>query len=164
MAKGKWQGLKGKLRRFVPDMTFQDRVDDVKKVWVKLKPQEMGEELKKLKLRKIAIEDEEKEINLKVEALSQLLCDWMEREEIESFRLASGGVITNVVTPYPRVTDETEFMEWLKENEPDEKLKLPWPSLDRIVRTRLEEGQPLPQGVEVFIKDSAKLYGGRAND
>lgn len=157
----RWGKLKDKLRQFVPEPTYQDAVDEIKKVWVKLSPKEMGEEFKGLKLRKIEISDEEKEINMKIEALSQLLVEWMEREEIESVRLDSGGVLTQTLSPYPRVVDEEQLLAWLREEHPTERLKLPWAVLERIVRERLEEGHPLPDGVEVFLKNSVKLYNAK---
>ena len=158
---GKWAKLKDSLQRFMPEPTFQEQILTAKKSWKALKPNELGEALKAQKIRKMQLEDEVKDTNVQIEALSEMLIEWMNLQEIDSFRLATGGVITNVVTPYPTVVDEDKLLAWLGQEEPTERLKLPWPTLARIVRERLEQGHPLPEGVDVFYKEAAQVYGGK---
>lgn len=163
----KWKKLKTSLRQFTLESSYQDKIDVLKERFRKFDPtKQLAEMFKVAKKDKERIKIELENVNADIEAISQLLLEHMQENNLEAIELATGGRISEVVTPYPQVKDEALFLKWLKKEQPDEhkRLKYPWPSLDRMVRERLDEGETMPPGVDAFYKNTVRLYGGNSGE
>jgi hypothetical protein len=158
---GKWTAFKGKLQHYVEESDYQEKVDDEKQTLIKKSPQQLAENLKDLKNAKKEFNASLYRVNLEIEATQQLLLEWMEANGMDSIRLQSGGLFSERLEPYSSVIDKEKLKEWVKKQKMNHLLVLPWSMLNSMVKERLMNGETLPPGVEVFIKTSLSMYGGK---
>lgn len=99
------------------------------------------------------------QINLRIEAYEQLL-DASQDEQAPGWgthgvkdnavRLPSGDTVRVNREPYGKVMDKEQFRLWCIANGYESQLQL-WPStMNAIVKERLKEGEPPPDGTEAF--------------
>lgn len=98
-------------------------------------------------------------INIRVAALEQLLCDsqdakaegWGQYGVAENaLRLPDGSTVRVQAEPYGKVVDKEAFRLWCLENGYERQLQL-WPAtMNAIVKERLLQGEPEPDGVEAY--------------
>lgn len=154
----KWAKLKEEFEAFQHETPYQERVDEAKDAFKDFGPKELAEKFKEVKDAIKASKDQTEQLTVTLEGLSQLLLVRFEALGFTSVKLDSGGTLSEWISPYSHVKDRDTFYTWLKENRPWERLTFPAPSLDRMVRELLEEGQPPPPGVEVFVKNRVRLW------
>lgn len=106
-------------------------------------------------------EDIEKVVNLRLEALDQILVDNLEGED-ESKIVNSLGTFSLVDSPYPKVADKPAFLGWVRETDQEEILSVNYQTMAAIVKAKIEKGEELPAGVEVFIKTTVRWTRPRA--
>jgi hypothetical protein len=161
---GRWTHLKGKLPELIAEGTWYDRVRARQKQLQGLPIADLGEHLKKRRKEKDAITEQLSEINLEIEAAQNEILAEMDRLGVESLKLASGGSLFLRYEPYSKVTGMEELKTWMKKNKMTELLTVNWQTLNAVVKERFEEGQAAPSGVEVFLKTSLSLRGGKDRD
>lgn len=103
----------------------------------------------------------QEDVNVRFEAVTQLLTASQEAAEPEwgkygvaenALRLPTGDTLRVQPEPYGQVKDKEAFREWCLANGYERQLQL-WPStMNAVCKERLLEGQPLPDGCDVFIK------------
>lgn len=97
------------------------------------------------------------EVNLRIEATSQLMLEQMEDEDLTSIRLTNGRHISTYYEPYGKVVDKEAFRQWCINNGLEKSLQL-WPStMNSITKQRLLEGQPEPDGVTAYAKPVIRM-------
>lgn len=159
-----------KLLKDVPrlrpdDEKYQDRVDERKREITERTCAQLTARYRQLRLEKDRLEAKEKELNLTLEAVTQMLTDAFETEDITKLTLVDENHDEYTVSIYPtpyasldkREDERKKFMEWVKKQELEGRLSLPWQTLNSIVKERLVAGQPMPPGVKLFNKPTAKL-------
>src|SRR5688572_20066949 len=112
-----------------------------------------------------ALRDEKEEIqaalydvNLRLEATTQLMADQFENEGIASLKTDSGRSISVYLEPHPQVVDKEAFRRWC-DADPDLRLKMMlWPATTaKLVKDRLLEGEPEPPGVTTFAMTNVMM-------
>jgi len=171
---GKYSGLRGKVPAFVEESSYQEKINAEKQKILGVTTGE-GANVNRLaaffasnKAAKDALEKQVSEINLRLEALSQLLCDALEEQSMEKVTLSSGATGYIQDTPYPTVKDRVALYEW-GEKEFGKKawremLTMNYNTLKAITSERLIGGKPAPNGVEVFLKTQFRLRGGNGDE
>lgn len=180
MAKGKWDFLREKYKRMPLEATQQERIDAVlqgiapKRFRDPLRIECLGDEKvqdlenKELKdfyvwLRKRAdnLEAKLKALKLEIEAVTREFVNRMDEDGATSISFSDGVSIGCSVEPYPFVTDDAALKKWLKDNDMESMLTLNYGTMASLVKERLEGkvNEPLPDGVDVFMKDKLACRG-----
>lgn len=163
-----WEGFKGKIPQWEGEGDWMERVRRRKEEFLlgsenteKLETNvDIGRFMVGLSARKEEISDEEKEINLNLEALQQILSERFENEGMQSMRLTSGHLLYLQDEPYAKVDDKDKTNQWFVEQDMDVMRQVPWTSLNALVKERMKNLQPLPDGVSVYMKTSVKVRKG----
>lgn len=119
-----------------------------------------------LRYEKQVQEAAEKALNLKIEACTQLLVASQDRGDEgwgkygvkdNALRLENGDTIRVHAEPYGQVKDKEAFRLWCIANGYERQLQL-WPStMNALAKERRVNGDPDPDGVEVFRKEQVKF-------
>ena len=98
-------------------------------------------------------------VQTQIDALTLLFTQRMEEEDVTSLTFTDGVVLGVSVEPYPTVNDPTLFYKWIKETGQEELLTLHPSTLAALTKQRLLEGESIPPGVEVWMKDKLRPRG-----
>ncbi len=162
MAKnGKWAGFRDKLQPFKQEDSWQQKIDEVKSQFVGCDTAELARALVMARNFKQDLETQVKSYNTEIEALSQLLVDNLESSEIQKVGLSTGETVYLQSEPYTSTKDQKACMAWLRKKKLTSMFTIHWRSLNSLVKEMLIDGQPIPDGVEVYYKTSARITGGR---
>lgn len=172
MAKGKYSSVIGKLEKEAPaDPSWQERVEEAKKEILDGAtpvPESLGKEYAKWRRVKADIQDELSVINLKLEALEQLLIDSQDQDvpgwglygaQPNAMRLANGSVIAVNWEPHAKVEDPAVFRQWCVDNGLEMSLRLMPMTTESIARERLLAGLAPPDGVAVKARPKISFTG-----
>lgn len=161
--KRKWEDFKGKLPKYTGgEVDYIVRVTNRKLELLEefQKTVDFADYLKKNNLRKEELEKELSDVNLNLEATQQILAERFENEGTQSIRLSSGELFYLEEVPYTQVKDKHAVNNWFETNNMKEMFSVNWNSLNALVKERLQSGQPLPEGVDVFMKTTVKMRKG----
>lgn len=92
-------------------------------------------------------------------ALTYLFCQRFEEDDVTSMKFASGVTLGESIEPIPNVKDRTALITWIKETGQEDLLTLNYQTLASITKAALLEGQPIPPGVEVWMKQKLTARG-----
>lgn len=159
---GKYDRLLAGLPRLIGhDAKHQEKINAVKAAMLKEIPRQASVFVAyyaAIKAEKEAAEVVTKEINLRLEAISQLMSEQYEVEGTTSMRLAEVGLASIYYEPSHQFIGDTAeqkaysknvFRLWCIANGYESQLQL-WPStVDTILKERLEAGEPDPDGLIV---------------
>lgn len=157
---------KKNLVRYQPDNTpFQQKVDEAKLDFRSHNreggPLEnkvtMAKELRKIIRSKEELETQISELNVKIEALNQMLVDELEDEGITKFTLPEGLTTYQEQRVYVAIQDKEKFYEWIDANGLDDLYTVHSSTASALVKERLENGQELPPGAAAFLKASIRF-------
>lgn len=101
------------------------------------------------------IEDKRSLAQLQKEAIEQELLKAMEDEDMTSFKTTSGLLYTQA-EPYSVVKDKVAYHEWIKKRKLGKLMQVLWQTTNSMVKDMLLEGEPLPPGIEAFMKTSIR--------
>lgn len=103
------------------------------------------------------IKEWQSNVQLLLDAYTELMIDQMEVEGMKAIRLTDGSSVTTYEEPYGQVKDKEAFRQWCITNGYGNQLQL-WPAtMNAMVKERLILGQPEPDGVEIFSKTVIRL-------
>jgi hypothetical protein len=68
------------------------------------------------------------------------------------FRLQDGTSLSLKDDPYPQVIDRDAFHKWVHEQSKEDLFSVHYQTMASLVKEYLEDGQPTPPGIKVFIK------------
>lgn len=103
------------------------------------------------------IKEWQSNVQLLLDAYTELMIDQMEVEGMKAVRLTDGSSVSTYEEPYGQVKDKEAFRQWCIANGYANQLQL-WPAtMNAMVKERLMQGQPEPDGVEVFSKTVIRL-------
>jgi hypothetical protein len=168
MAGSKYAHLKGKFKRLTPGEATQsdDKEPDELEADLKfldmvlLRKQELIAEYGALtstfvaqKFRDARIKKDEydrggAELNVEVEALKELMKETLEFEGASGVKLADGYQVTSRDTVVGVVTDKQAFHKWCVENDLLPLMRLPSPTVSKLIKERAENNQAFPDGAE----------------
>lgn len=97
-----------------------------------------------------ALKAQQSEISQRLEALTRVIEETMAAQELESV-VIDGYRWTRTPEPYPTVKDKAANLAWARIHMPDA-LALHASTLKAVCKDALTKGDPLPDGVEVFLK------------
>lgn len=152
---GKWTNLKGTVQKFEQEPSYQQEIDEHKQALVGHTKLQLCEELYDEDLAKKRLEAELHTCNARREALSQLLLERLEADGDSKFVNAFGTFYV-ADDPYSKVVDKLSYLAWVREQGLEALLTVPYQSTNVQVKERLEAGEPLPPGVEVYIKSAVR--------
>ena len=163
---GKYTKLRGKVPAFQEESPYQEKINAAKQALIGTESGE-GANVNKLaaifsgiKQLKDSLEDKISEFNVQLEALSQLLCEALEDQQIEKITLASGATGFIQDTPYPVVKDKDAVLAWIKKEKMQALLGVNYQTLKGLTNERLVAGKPCIPGTEVFLKTQFRLRNG----
>lgn len=101
------------------------------------------------------------QLNLEEEAYTRAFIDRFEEAGTTKVDFENGTQIGVSVEPYPFVKDQAAMLAWIKKNGMEAMLTLNWQTMASMVKDRLsgKVKEPLPDGVEVFMKDKLSCRG-----
>ena len=161
---GKWTALmEGRPLYRGVEPRYQDKVEAVKAPLktAQLSPAAIASEVVGLRAKKASKESELSEINLLLEAHHQLLIDVYDEAGVENLKLASGHSVRTQVEPNAVVKDKEVYRKWCLNNGFGELMSLPWQTTNSLTKERLEEGNPEPDGIEIFSRTKVILTSPR---
>jgi hypothetical protein len=164
---GKYTKLRGKLPAFVEEVKYQERINDEKQL-ILADAENPGEaNVNRLaalfgvcREAKEQLENEISEYNVRLEALSQMLCEALENQGFDKVTLSSGATGYLQDTPYPVVRDKEKVLAWIKKHKMQSLLGVNYQTLKGVTNERLVAGQAPPDGVEVYLKTQFRLRNG----
>lgn len=143
----------------IADLTYQAKIDEVKQTIGKRDPTDLVSLYGALCDEDARVKKVQYDLNVRFAALEQLLADSQERGEPgwgdygateTMIKLADGTKLQVQPEPYGQVKDKEAFRQWCIANGYERQMQL-WPStMNSICKERLVEGEPLPDGCEVF--------------
>ena len=92
-------------------------------------------------------------------ALTYLFTNRFEEDDVTSMKFANGVTLGESVEPLPNVKDRTALVNWIKSTGQEELLTINYQTLASITKQALLEGKPIPEGVEVFMKQKLTARG-----
>lgn len=104
------------------------------------------------RMEKEELEKKLYEVNLELNAITQMLVDRYEIDGINSLKLDSGETIRLQYEPYAVVEDREKVWQWCKDNGHEREMQLHWSTLNTITKDRLLQGQSEPDGVRAYVK------------
>jgi hypothetical protein len=166
----KWEGLKGKFSKtpvgkmseFGSDSSFVTKVNAEKD---RLRDLHSGSqngyfiEMKEAEERKEELNDEIKTLNVRLEALSQLILAQFEAADVSLVKSDIGRTFSIGIEPYPAIINKETFEQFVDERP---ELQYLWSinasSFKAWVKDKLEQGRDaeIPECVSVFLKSVVK--------
>jgi len=150
---GKYSKVLEGRERLKPELSpYQEAVEKVKGELLASPTQDLVHGYVEARRKKEAEEQKVSEINLVIEALSQLLEARFEAEDLTTVKTAAGDSVTVQLEPYAAVEDKEAYRVWCLEQGYEREMHL-WPSTtSAIVKERLLSGEPEPPGVKAMVK------------
>lgn len=161
---GKYNGLKHTLPKFELEPDFRAKVEEAKSSYIGLEAPDLAREFKLQRNGKQLLEANVKNINVHLEALSQLLVENLEGAEIQKIKLASGETVYLSDEPYTCIVDRGVLMDWLRRKKLTQLFTVQWQTLNAMTKDMLIQGKPTPPGTTVYMKTSARLRGGNSQE
>lgn len=111
--------------------------------------------------RKDKLVDELKSTELEIEALTRMFVERFEDAGESSKTFEDGVSISVTVEPYPFVADQGKLLSWVRQEGLEALLTLNYSTMASLVKERLEGkvNKPLPDGVDVYMKDKLTCRG-----
>lgn len=152
---GKWTFLKGKLEPFKQEPGWQGEIDLAKAKFAAFSKLELCQLVDDLGIEKDRLERELRDCNTRAEAVNQLLLDKLETDGDTKIMNAFGTFYIED-SPYCTVEDKHVYLAWIKDNNLEALLNVPWQSTNAQAKAKLEKGEEAPPGLKVFIKSTVR--------
>jgi hypothetical protein len=155
---GKYSKYRGNLPAFQLDQSYQTRVNAEKSNFTHLDSNEaLAKQMVKEKHLKDSYEDRLKQVNCRIEALSQLIVDRFETDCTEKVLLRGGVSVGLYDGIYPSVESKEILFDWIDKEGMDDLYSVHYQTLKGLCGELLSNGQAAPPGVKVFIKTQARV-------
>ena len=160
---GKYTSVAANLTPRPEESAWQSEVTAIKRTILDDEPSDadLAKDLLALRDEKDRIKETLSDLNLRVGAYEQLICDQFESSGITQLRLESGDTISTQIKPYARVADRTAFRAWCVANGLSDALQLPWQTTNALVADRLVEGLDEPDGIDCYKQTTVVLRRSR---
>lgn len=152
----RWKSFETRLPKLKLPVPWQAKVDQEKTIFEGKEHQVLARYLRQAKLEKEELESRIQAINIREEALEQLLLIWMEDTGTEKISLADGTLYRRR-EPYVRIADREALIRWVKANDHQDLLSVHYQTLNALVKERMLAGESDPDGIEIFLKTTVVL-------
>ena len=156
----KWNGLKSKIPAFEQPQDFQAKVNEVKKLFAGYNVTELARAFSNERREKQDLEARVKMQNISLEALSQLLVENLESQELQKIQLETGETCFLHSEPFASVIDKSAVLAWIKKRKLQSLLGVHWSTFNAFIKEMIVEGKPLPPGTSVYLRTSARIRNG----
>lgn len=119
-------------------------------------PSEFLERYAKVRRAMDAIRKQKSEIQIELDAVSEMLIDSYEEQEISSLKLENGDTLRIDLKPYPKmlgIEGRELFRQWCLGQGLEREMHLHHGTATSLVCEVLLKGEPEPPGVEAFMKE-----------
>lgn len=124
---------------------------------------QLKDEYVKARRAKDALDVQVSLLETQIAAYTYLFVQRMEEDDVTALPFTDGVQLGSSVEPYPNVKDRAALYGWIKETGQEDLLTLNYQTLASITKQRLLEGEPIPPGIEVFMKDKLTARGLNTN-
>lgn len=152
--------LKAQLPRFEQPPDYQAKVEEMKNHYHALDATGLAREFSFMRKMKRDLEEQVRDYNVHLEALSQLLVETLEASQLQNIKLLTGESVHVHTEAYPTIQDKVLLMAWIHNSGLEELLTLNFRTMQSLVRERLQQGKELPPGIAAYLKTSARITGG----
>ena len=167
---GKYTAFRHKLPAFEKSAdnglaAWLAKVDDYKQAFIGSESGEnanaarLAAEYAKRDIAKKELEAQIAQLNIELEALSQLGVEALETDGLQKIDLAAGGYVSISDRPYTSVEDRAKIFAWIKKNKMQELLKMNYQTLSAMNNERLVAGKPLIPGTKCYLKTKLTVRG-----
>lgn len=170
---GKWAHLKDVYPKMPADLDYTDKVRAAMKTiirdedgglpvegWDEI---ELANALDAARDRKAKAEDAASFQEMLIYGITKILVDRFEEDNKTSVSFKDGSSLGISVDVYPFVQDKTLLRAWIVEQKMEDMLQLNFQTMSSMVKERLEAGEVLPPGVDVYLKDKLSRRGRNKN-
>lgn len=164
---GKYSHLKNQMTKVQQEPEYQQRVN-AKKDEIKARLLQDGQsvnivnfglEYAKARAEKARLEELIKAQQVIIEATQQELIDMMENENFTTVKLGVGVSISIKDDIYCTVKDKPLFMNWISQNDMEDLLSVNYQTMAAMAKSRLQDGLPIPDGIDTYFKQSIMIRG-----
>lgn len=106
---------------------------------------------------KEAVEVTLSEVNVRLNAVSEMMIEQFEVEGVTTLKSASGRAISVSLQPYTQVVDKEACRLWAIAQGLEQQMTLPWMTLNGLAKKMLLEGEEPPAGTTIFAKTQIRL-------
>jgi len=110
-----------------------------------------------IRLEKAAVEAVLKEVQVRLDAIEELMVDQYEAEGLTFLRLDDGMSVGINIEPVAVVEDPEAFRLWCLANGYEKRMVLHSSTTQSVVKERLMEGEPEPDGVTSYARPKITL-------
>lgn len=160
---GKWAAQEGSLPAFEQEPEYQIRVQVVKDLLVEIEPPILVQKFAEARAQKQELEAQIKDLNVSLEAYSQLLCEKLDAQGLQKIQLDGGITCYTQVEPYSSVSDRAALVDFFRKKRLFNLLSVAWQTINSMNKERLQDGEPPLPGTSVYLKTSARVRGGSSN-
>jgi hypothetical protein len=149
---GKWDALRETLPALKEDPTYEEALFAMSDAHRGKNIGALAEGYSDLKERKDTLKVEVAAIDLELAAIERVMLETLEAIDLDS--VVTGGYrYTRSPAPYPKIEDRPALLAWVSETMP-ELLTVNAQTLGAVTKQRLEQGEALPPGVSVYLKET----------
>ena len=164
----KWAKIIAKLPRYLgtePD--YQTKVDALKQEILKEEPKSashFAQQYASVRKEKDELKNKLSEVQVRLEAYTQLLIQQYEDEDISNLRLASGESVTTMPEPYCVIENRDEFRDWCINHGYQTLMTLPWQTANSELKDRLTRGENEMPGTRAYFRTKIRFSGSKESD
>jgi len=103
-------------------------------------------------------------VKLDTRACAALLEEKLAEAGIDKFTLKDGGTISLNPEVYSSIEDQAALLSWIKSHGMEHLLTLNYQTLSGMVKDRVANGEELPDGVSIFLKEKVHRSGGQKDE
>lgn len=120
---------------------YQDRVELAKAEFAEAKTAtKLADAYVKVRREADKLDEQVKALNLRLEAVSQLLVDAFGREDLQLIKLGDGASVSVRPKPYPGVKDREAFRRWCLAQGMEHEMHLHFKTMEGLINQRLLNG------------------------
>ena len=132
--------------------SFREKVDAFKKQFDAETSATLAEAYGQLRDEKADLEVKEKELNVRIAGVEEMLWNAFEDEGVTSLTLRSGHKVRIQPEPIASVKDKDALRKWVVDNGLERLMSLSWQTTTAIAKERLLNGDGPPDGVELKVR------------
>ncbi len=114
-------------------------------------------QFKELRLERDALKERTTDNGIELKARELWLLEFMEDEQITQLKDDEGFSFSDNPEPYASIRDHSEFEPWAEKEGVKELYTLNHQTLNKVVKDRILNNQPIPPGVDVFMKNKIRM-------
>jgi hypothetical protein len=135
----------------IDDQRKQDKINE-EKLKLPKTPAELGAKYFEFRAEKDRLLELVSEADTRLQAVEQLLVDWLEGIKLTSFKLNNGNLLYIQDTPYSKVVDRDKFHQWVRDTNQEDLFSVHYQTMNGLVAQMLSRGEQEPPGTAFYIQ------------